>query len=127
MKTLINWISISSIALIVLGSIHLIAILTFEDNSLFQNLTQEQTCVFAFMYLAAGIGTILPGLISKLLSSGLAEKNKKSWMIILICSIDALLIGIAAIIFMMKNPFAYLEFIVGLSLLMPTILIKKHI
>ena len=125
MKKLTNWISISCIALMVLGVIHLIA--TIMVVPMFQNLADEQFSVFIFMYLATGIGTILPGLISKLQVKELKEKNKRAWMTILICSIYTVIFGIGAIILMTDNPFAYLGFIIGISLLIPTLLIKKQI
>jgi membrane protease YdiL (CAAX protease family) len=125
MKKLTNWISISCIALIVLGIIHLTA--TIMILPMFQNLAKEQLTVFLFMYLAAGMGTILPGLISKLLIKGLKNKDKRAWEIILICSIYSTLIGIGGIITMINNPFAYLGLLIGISLLIPTLLIKKEI
>jgi len=88
---------------------------------------KEQFNVFIFMYLATGLGTILPGLISKLQVRGLKEKNKRAWMTLLICSIYTVIFGIGGIIFMTDNPFAYLGFIIGISLLIPTLLTKKQL
>lgn len=81
MKKLTSWISISSIALIVLGLIHLIA--TIMILPMFQNLGKEQFYIFLFMYLAVGLGTILPGLISKLMVNGLKNKDKGAWGILI--------------------------------------------
>lgn len=125
MKKLTNLISVSSIALIVLGLIHLIV--TTMVLSMFKNLSNEQLSVFLFMYLSAGLGTILPGLISKLMIKGLKNKDKRAWEILIICSIYSLLMGIGAIITMKTNPFAYLMLLIGLLLFVPTILIKKEI
>jgi len=125
MKKLMSWINATSIALIVLGVIHLIA--TIMVVPMFQNLVKEQFSVFIFMYLATGLGTILPGLISKLQVRELKEKNKRAWMTLLICSIYTVIFGTGGIIFMTDNPFAYLGFIIGISLLIPTLLIKKQL
>jgi len=125
MKKLMSWINATSIALIVLGVIHLIA--TIMVVPMFQNLVKEQFSVFIFMYLATGLGTILPGLISKLQVRELKEKNKRAWMTLLICSIYTVIFGTGGIFFMTDNPFAYLGFIIGISLLIPTLLIKKQL
>lgn len=125
MKKLTNWISISSIALIVLGLIHLIA--TIMILPMFRNLGKEQLLIFLFMYFSAGLGTILPGLISKLMIKGLKNKDKRAWGILIICSIYSLLMGIGAIITMKTNPFAYLMLIIGLLLFVSVVLIKKEI
>jgi hypothetical protein len=125
MNKLIKWINISSISLIVLGLIHLAA--TLMILPVFQDLEKEQFKVFLFMYLAAGIGTILPGLISKLTVRGLKNNHKIGWLIVLVCSIYSTLIGVGAVITMTSNPFAYLMLLIGISLLVPTLLIKKEI
>lgn len=125
MKKLTNWINISCIALIVLGIIHLIA--TIMVLPMFQNLGKEQFHVFLFMYLAAGFGTVLPGLISKLLINKVRNKDKGAWGIIIICSIYSLILGLGAIVFMNTNPFAYLMLLIGFSLFIPSILIKKEL
>lgn len=125
MNKLIKWISVSSIALIVLGLIHLAA--TLMIIPMFQDLEKEQFKVFLFMYLAAGIGTILPGLISKLTAGELKNNYKRGWLIVLACSIYSTLMGIGAVITMISNPFAYLMLLVGISLLVPTLLIKREI
>jgi hypothetical protein len=125
MKKLTNWIGISSIAVIILGFIHLLG--TIMIFPMFSNLGKEQFSVFLFIYLAVGIGTILPGLISKLLVEGLKNKDKRAWLIILICSIYSVLMGIGAIIAMKTNPFSYLMLLIGISLLIPTLLIRKEI
>lgn len=125
MKKLTNWINILSIAVIVLGFIHLIG--TFRIFPMYSNLGKQQFSVFLFIYLAVGIGTILPGLISKLLVVELKNTDKKAWLIILICSIYSVLMGIGAIIAMKSNPFAYLMLLIGIPLLITTLLIKKKI
>lgn len=123
MKKLTIWISISSIAMIVLGLIHLLA--TIMVIPMFHNLGKEQLSVFLFMYLATGLGTILPGLISKLSIAGLKNNDERAWKIILICSVYSLLTGIGAMVTMNRNPFAYLSILIGISLFIPTLLIKK--
>ncbi len=125
MKKLITWINITSIALIVLGLIHLIAVIKIAP--LYQNLSQGQFSVFMFLYLATGLGTVLPGLISKLQITALKNKNKSAWITVFICSIYTMIIGAGAIIQMTKNPFAYIAFIISISLLIPTLLIKKQL
>jgi len=125
MKRQIIWIRISAIALIFLGIIHLAA--TIMVLPMFQNLARKQLSVFLFMYLATGIGTMLPGLISVFTVRRLNEKDRNAWLILLICSIYAVILGIGAIVSMMNNPFAYLGFIIGLSLLIPTSLVKKFL
>ena len=119
------WINISSIALIVLGLIHLTAV--FKVGPMFENLNGQQFNVFIFMYLATGLGTVLPGLISKLQVKGLKEKDKRAWITLFICSVYAIVTGIGAVILMNTNPFAYLEFIIGILLLTPVLLIKNKI
>jgi hypothetical protein len=125
MKKLTNWIRISGIAMIVLGLIHLIA--TCKVLPMFGNLGKEQISIFLFMYLASGLGTILPGLISIQLINGLKNKDKRAWVIVMICSIYSLLLGLGGIMTMKTNPFAYLMLLIGLSLFIPTMLIKKEI
>lgn len=124
MKKLITWINITSIALIVLGLIHLLAIIKVAP--MYDNLSEGQFSVFTFMYLATGLGTVLPGLISKLQINALKDKSKRAWITIFVCSIYTMILGIGAVIQMTKNPFAYLDLVISISLLMPTILIKKH-
>ncbi len=125
MKKLIIWINITSVALIITGLIHLAAaVMVFP---MFKNLPEGQFSAFIFMYLAAGLGTILPGLISRLQSNGLKEKNKGAWITLLVCSVYTIIIGIGAVIQMMDNIFAYIALIIGMSLLIPALLIKKHI
>jgi hypothetical protein len=77
--------------------------------------------------MAAGLGTILPGLIIKIHINGLKEKQKRSYLTILICSLYAVLFGLGAIYFMTANPFAYAGFVIGISLFSQTLLIKKEI
>lgn len=125
MKKLITWINITSIALIILGLIHLIAVIKIAPMN--KNLSEGQFSVFIFMYLATGLGTVLPGLISKLQIKGLKDKSKSAWITLLICSIYSMIIGLGAVIQMTKNPFAYLSLVIGISLLIPTLLIKKRI
>ena len=97
MKKLITWINITSIALIILGLIHLIAIIKVAP--MFKNLSEGQFSVFLYMYLATGLGTVLPGLIVKFQITALKDKNKNAWITLFICSIYTMIIGIGAIIF----------------------------
>ncbi len=125
MNKYIKWLKGSCIFLAFLGITHLAA--TVFIVPMFQNLAKEQFLVFLFMYFAAGIGTILPGVISWISTTGLNTKNKNSRNIILICAAYSLLMGVGAIITMNDNPFAYLMFLSGLSLLTPAILINRNI
>jgi hypothetical protein len=125
MKKLITWINITSIALIILGLVHLIAVIKIAPMN--KNLSEGQFSLFISMYMATGFGTVLPGLISKLQINGLKDKSKRAWITILICSLYTTIIGIGGVTQMTKNPFAYLGLVIGLSLLMPTLLIKKRI
>ena len=125
MKKLTTWINITSIALIILGLIHLIALIKVAP--MYKNLSEGQFSVFTFMYLATGLGTVLPGLISKLQINALKDKSKRAWKTLFICSIYAMIIGIGAVIQMTRNSFAYLDLVISISLLIPTILIKKQI
>lgn len=122
MKSLIVWISIASIALMLLGVIHLAA--TVMVLPMFQNLDEAQFSVFLFMYLAAGIGTVLPGLVSFLSIAGLKNSHVVSWRITLTCALYTCIMGIGAILTMPDNVFAYLSLLIGLSLLLPTFLVK---
>lgn len=74
MKKLTTWINITSIALIILGLIHLVALIKVAP--MFKNLSEGQFSIFTFMYLATGLGTVLPGLISKLQINALTDKSK---------------------------------------------------
>ena len=125
MKKLITWINITSIALIILGLIHLIAIIKVAP--MFKNLSEGQFSVFLYMYLATGLGTVLPGLIVKFQITALKDKNKNAWITLFICSIYTMIIGIGAIILLTKNPFAYIALIISILMLFPTILIKKQL
>jgi len=122
MKKFIIWINISSIALVLLGIIHLAAVPVVIK--MFSNLIAEQFSTFLFMYLTAGIGTILPGLISKMQVQGLKKGNKTSRNTILVCSVYTVFMGAGAVILMADNPFAYLGFVIGISLLIPSMLIR---
>ena len=124
MKKLILWIRIGAIALIVLGIIHTIA--TVMVFPMFQNLAKEQLSVFLFMYMATGMGTILSGLVSVFAVGRIREKDITAWLILLFCASFALIIGIGGIISLKHNPFAYLGLIIGFTLFIPTILIRKH-
>ena len=79
MIKLTNLISISRIALIILGIIHLIA--TFVILPMLHDFGKEQFSIFLFMYLAAAFGTILPGLISRLFIQGLKKEIKSTIVI----------------------------------------------
>ena len=125
MKKLITWINITSIALIILGLIHLIAIIKVAP--MYKNLSEWQFSVFLYMYLATGLGTVLPGLIVKFQITALKDKNKNAWITLFICSIYTMIIGIGAIIQLTKNPFAYIALIISILMLFPTILIKKQL
>ena len=125
MKKLITWINITSIALIVLGLIHLIAIIKIAP--MYQNLSEGQFSVFILVYLATGLGTVLPGLISKVQITALKDKSKSAWITLFICSIYTMIIGIGSVIQMTKNPFAYIALVISISLLIPTLLIKKQL
>ena len=125
MKKLITWINITSIALIILGLIHLIAIIKVAP--MYKNLSEGQFSVFLYMYLATGLGTVLPGLIAKFQITALKDKNKNAWITLFICSIYTMIIGIGAIIQLTKNPFAYIALIISILMLFPTILIKKQL
>jgi uncharacterized membrane protein len=125
MERITTWINLSSIALIILGLIHLSAIIVVAP--MYENLSTEQFSVFVFMYMATGLGTVLPGVITKLQINALKDKSKIAWKTILLCSIYSMIIGIGAVIKMTDNPFAYLDLITSISLLIPTILIKKQI
>lgn len=125
MKKLIKWINLTSIALVILGLIHLTAIIVVAP--MYKNLANEQFSVFIFMYMATGLGTVLPGIITKIQINTLKDKSKIAWKTILICSIYSMIIGIGAVIKMTDNPFAYLFCVVSISLLIPTIIIKNHL
>lgn len=124
MKRHIIWIKISSIALLILGFIHLVASIIVIP--MFQNLGAQQFSVFLFMYLAAGVGTILPAVIILLHIKELRGDNSKSLVTIYICSGYTVLLGIGAIILMVDNPFSYLTFILGAFLLISTLLLKRQ-
>lgn len=125
MRKLTRLIYIVSVALIILGLIHLIA--TILILPMFQNLCKEQFSIFLFMYLATGLGTILPGVVSMLMVKGVRNKEKRSWDISMICSIYTLLLGVGAILTMNTNPFAYLMFLIGLVLFLAVVLVKKKL
>ncbi len=124
MKKLIIWIRITSIALIVLGLIHIAA--SIMVIPMYRNLTEGQFSVFIFMYLATGLGTVLPGLISWLQIRGLKDKSKSAWTTLLVSAIYALIIGIGAIIQMSNNIFAYIDLLIGISLIIPALLVRKY-
>lgn len=123
MERIITWINLSSIALIILGLIHLTAIIVVAP--MYINLSNEQFSVFVFMYLATGLGTILPGLISKFQINAIKNKSTIAWKTLLLCSVYTIIVGIGAVIQMTDNPFAYIMLIMGISLLTPSILIRK--
>jgi uncharacterized membrane protein YhaH (DUF805 family) len=125
MKKLISWINITSIALIILGLIHLIAIIKIAP--MYPNLSEGQFSVFIFMYMGTGLGTVLPGLISKLQIRALKDSSKSAWITLFVCSIYTMIIGIGAVTQMTNNPFAYLGLVIGISLFLPTLLIKKQL
>lgn len=125
MKKLIKWINLTSIALVILGLIHLTAIIVVAP--MYKNLPAEQFSVFVFMYMATGLGTVLPGIITKLQISALKEKSKSAWKTLLLCTVYTTIIGIAATTAMADNPFAYIILVIGISLLISSILIKKQI
>lgn len=78
------------------------------------------------MYLATGLGTVLPGLISWLQIRGLKDKSKSAWTTLLVSAIYALIIGIGAIIQMSNNIFAYIDLLIGISLIIPALLVRKY-
>ncbi|MBN2350699.1 MAG: hypothetical protein JXJ22_17815 [Bacteroidales bacterium] len=125
MKKITTWINFTSITLIILGLIHLAAIIVVAP--MYKNLSDKQFSVFVFMYLATGLGTVLPGIIARLQINALENKSKIAWKTLLICTVYTVIIGIGAVIEMTDNPFAYIILIIGISLLIPAVSIKKHI
>ena len=59
--------------------------------------------------------------------TALKNKIKSAWFTLLICSIYTIIFGIGAIIQMMQNPFAYIALAISISLLIPTLLIRKQL
>ncbi len=125
MNKLLRWIHIAGIALLLLGVIH-VAASPYVMHS-FENLNQDQKQSFLFMYVVAGLGVLLCGLVVTLLAADLKNKSKRSWRVIFICSIWATIMGIGAIATMMYNPFAYISLLAGIMLLVPVLIIRSEI
>ena len=123
MKNLTIWIKISGISILILGIIHLAT--AFTVLPMWSNIGTGWLSVFSFFYLTAGLGTILPGLISTISTEKLNDSHRRAWTIILICSIYSILLGVDPVISMKGNPFAYVMLVIALSLFIPTIMIKK--
>lgn len=123
MKKIIQWLNIVSLAIIVLGLFHLLA--TTLVLGMFEWTNPNEKSVFLFMYLAAGIGTILPGLISKLQIKAIKESSLNARFTVIVCSLYTIILGIGAIYFMTNNPFAYIALVLGIALVIPALIIKK--
>ena len=107
-------IKFASISLIVLGTVHLgFTPIICKDLSC---LDFNNRLVFIFMFIATGIGIILPGIIVWLLIHKSDIITPSCGLIAYICSIETMVTGILAIITMFNNPFAYLMFIFGTML-----------
>ncbi|MDF1548360.1 MAG: hypothetical protein P1P88_11100 [Bacteroidales bacterium] len=124
MKRITTWINLSSIALMILGLIHLTAIIIVAP--MYKNLSAEQFSVFVFMYMASGLGTVLPGLIANFQINALKNKSEIAWKTLLLCSGYTIIVGIGAVIEMTDNPFTYIMLVTGILLLTPSVLIKKY-
>jgi hypothetical protein len=125
MKKLLIWLNIASVALILLGIIHLLA--TFAVIPMYRHLPKDQLNVFLFMYLGAGLATILPGLVSKMLHKLIKEEMRTAAWVVFICAVTALLLGLGAVITMPQNVFAYVSLVLGISLLIPSVLLMRRI
>jgi len=124
MKKIINWLNIISLAIIVLGLFHLMA--TPLVLGMFEWTDPDEKSIFLFMYLAAGIGTILPGLISKIQINAIKESSLNARFTVIVCSLYTFILGIGAIILLTNNPFAYIAVVLGIALVIPALIIKKH-
>lgn len=123
MGKMVKWIKIVSFLLIIVGVIHLIG--TPFVMSLFQDLSNDQSLVFLFMYIGAGFGLLSPGVIA-LLTLRLVDANK-GWTIIMSCSIYTLLLAVFAIVTMTENPFSYVLLILGVLFVVISLSLKKSL
>jgi hypothetical protein len=106
---------ILGIIIIVLGIIHIM--LAPIVLTMFEVLKDDKLKTFVFMYLAAGFGTILPGVIVLTARSGFANNVITAVKQIRMCSIYLSILGLMAVSTMWDNPFSYMTLILGFVLM----------
>lgn len=125
MKTKFVFIStILSIAIVCMGVIHEIATFTPLIQDGLESLSKSNFYVMMYMSLVCGASLILSGWLLLLL----LKKNETHTFLsfpILLISIFVLINGIASIILMADNPFAWIVFGLGLSITGITIKQRK--
>ena len=112
---------INAIAIIVLGCIHLVA-----TPFIMKGINPGIKSVFLAMFIVAGMGTILPGIVILNQLQNLKAGNKQSRNLIIFCVVYFLTLGILGVSTMYTNPFAYIALLLGLILLIPLPTLLKH-
>ena len=110
-------IKILAVSVIVLGCIHLAA--TPVIISGLGYLKTDDKTTFLFMFVAAGLGIILPGITIVNQLSELKAEQIRAYKLCVICSLYILLFGIMAVATMYTNPFAYVTLLLGILLFIP--------
>ena len=127
MKTKLVFIStILSIAIVCVGVIHEIATFTPLIQDGLESLSKSNFYAMMYMSLVCGASLILSGGLLLLL----LKKNETHTFLsfpILLISIFVLINGIASIILMADNPFAWIVFGLGLSITIITIKQRKEL
>jgi hypothetical protein len=118
-----RWIKTMAISTIILGCLHLIA--TPFVMPAIKSAPDDIKPVFLFMFLAAGFGTILPGVVILNQSIALKLFQNRAWKLCFLCSIYILILGILAVVTMSGNPFTYICAVLGVLLFIPLLKRRK--
>lgn len=103
---------ITSIAVMVLGGIHLIATPVIF-SPLYGNIHTDLFLSYLYMFIITGIATFLVGWLQNFLINK-SLKMREEQVIMDVCIAFMILLGGGAVSIMWENPFAYVALLIGL-------------
>ncbi|RPH93066.1 hypothetical protein EHM69_11310 [candidate division KSB1 bacterium] len=114
-----GWIQTVGILIMVLGIIHCAATPFVMKSGWMSLLMPEQTRVFLFMYIAAGLATIFGGWMATIAGRGLRIGEPLAWAIAWRSALFMLVLGIGSASLMFNNPFAHIMLVLSILLAVP--------
>lgn len=119
-----KWVYFSGISIIILGIIHLSAAFIIYPQ-IKHMLPSGESLTFLDMFLSTGIAVVFAGILIIYSSRSLKNSEQWAWNISLASGLFMLLLGVASVVFMYDNPFAYLTVVLAVIELIPLFLCKR--
>lgn len=88
-------------------------------------LPSGESLTFLDMFLSTGIAVVFAGILIIYSSRSLKNSEQWAWNISLASGLFMLLLGVASVVFMYDNPFAYLTVVLAVIELIPLFLCKR--